>query len=76
MDRHREVGWSDLTIYEFRNIVGDHPGLTGGAPLTIDWKHVSEQTMALDCFECYRETSKPRRPRSELKIPASERDIL
>jgi hypothetical protein len=71
----RTIGWGDLEIYEFPNILGDHPGLTGGAPITIDWEYDRKRVMAIDFYEQYRQLQ-PRRSRKELQIPCVQRDTL
>lgn len=73
--RH-EVSWGDIVIYEFPNILGDHPGRSGkGSALTIDWNHERCSTVAIDFYEYYRQ-SNPRRSRKELFIPDVLRDTL
>ena len=67
--------WGDITIYEFPNILGDHPGLVGGAPFTIDWTHERKSVVAVDFFEHYRCVN-PRRTRKDLLIPAVQRDTM
>jgi hypothetical protein len=72
-DDTREVCWGDLVIYEFPNILGDNPGVSDGAPLTIGWKHENKSTIGLDYYEYLRQ-NRPRRKRRELIMPSAARD--
>jgi len=69
------VCWGDLTFYQFRNILGDNPGVSEGAPLSIEWKHTKESVLAIDYHEFIRQ-SRPRRKRKVLIIPSGARDTL
>ena len=77
--RHRELCWGNLTIYEFPNLLGDHPSVTEGPPLTIAWKHTSRDVVDIDYHEYVRNSGRrnsgsvytdgkdgPRRSRKEL----------
>jgi hypothetical protein len=70
-----EVSWGDLVIMEFPNILGDNPGVSEGAPLTIGWKYDSMNTVAIDYYDFLRQ-SNPRRRRKELVMKSAERDTL
>lgn len=69
----RELCWGDLVIYEFPNILGDNPGVSEGAPLTISWKHENKNVVAVDYYEYLRQ-NRPRRRRKDLVIPSPARD--
>jgi len=71
----REVCFGDLIIYEFPNLLGDNPGVSEGAPLTIGWKHENKNVVAVDYYEFLR-SSRPRRKRKELVIPSAARDTF
>lgn len=73
--KNKEVAFSDLIIFEFPNLLGDNPGVSEGAPLTIGWKHVTKNVVAVDYYEYLRQ-SRPRRKRRELVIPSAARDTL
>jgi hypothetical protein len=73
LDEDRELCWGDLVIYEFPNILGDNPGVSEGAPLTIAWKHENKSTIGLDYYEYLRQ-NRPRRKRKELIMPSAARD--
>jgi hypothetical protein len=67
------VCFGDLEIFEFPNILGDNPGVSEGAPLSIAWKHESKNVVAVDYYEYLRQ-SRPRRRRKELVIASAARD--
>jgi hypothetical protein len=67
------VGFGDLTIYEFKNILGDNPAVSEGAPLSISWKHESVDVITVDYYEFMR-NQRPRRRRKDLVIPSTSRD--
>lgn len=67
------VCFGDLTIYEFKNVLGDNPAVSEGAPLTIGWKHETMNVIALDYYEFLR-NQRPRRRRKDLVIPSTSRD--
>ena len=70
----RHIGWGDLEIYEFPNILGDNPATSdGGAPITIGWKHENKSVVAIDYYEFLRQ-SHPRRKRKDLAVSGGQRD--
>jgi hypothetical protein len=69
----QSVCFGDLTIYEFKNVLGDNPAVSEGAPLTIGWKHETMNVIALDYYEFLR-NQRPRRRRKDLVIPSTSRD--
>lgn len=69
----REICWGDLTILTFDNILGDNPGVSEGAPLTIGWKHKTRNVVGVDYYEYLRQ-SRPRRKRKELIMSSGARD--
>jgi hypothetical protein len=70
----RIVGWGDLEIYEFPNILGDNPATSdGGAPISIGWKHENKTVVAVDYYELLRKTH-PRRTRKNLAVSGGQRD--
>lgn len=72
-DKSKSVFFGDICIYEFPNKLGDNPGVSEGAPLTIGWKHESKNVVAVDYYEFMRQ-SKPRRKRKDLIVPSAARD--
>jgi hypothetical protein len=71
----KQVVWGDMEIYEFPNILGDHPCAQGGAPLSIGWKHDNKDVVGVDYFEYLRQ-SRPRRKTKHLILSSAERDTL
>lgn len=67
------VSWGEVEILVFPNILGDNPGVSYGAPLTIGWKPESKETVGVDCFEYFRQ-SRPRRNRKDLMMKSTSRD--
>ena len=46
------VAFGDVTILEFPIILGDNPGCSGGAPITIGWKPCGmPETHDVDMYE-------------------------
>ena len=54
----RRVRFGTLDVYEFPRILGDHPGVSCGAPLALAPCHCHHVQMDVSAFECCR---KPRR---------------
>lgn len=73
---HREtkVSFGEVETLYFAQELGDHPGVSEGAPLTIGWEPIARSTAELEVFEYMRKPA--RRPRKELQIPGVEREIL
>ncbi len=73
--QQKEVCFGDLVIFEFPNMLGDNPGVSEGAPLTIGWKHEAKNVVAVDYYEFLRQSgNKPRRRRKELVMSSTARD--
>jgi hypothetical protein len=71
---HQKLSFGTISIREYPICLGDNPGGTGGAPLTIEWNHQSEASLD---FELYEGSRPQRRTQAELSMPASVRfDIL
>jgi len=71
----KDICWGDIVIFEFPNILGDNPGVSEGAPLTIGWKHESESIVAVEYYEFLRQNH-PRRRRKDLVLSSGQRDTL
>jgi hypothetical protein len=54
----RRVRFSTLDVYEFPQILGDHPGVSCGAPLSMSLQHCNHAHLNLAYFEYRR---KPRK---------------
>ena len=68
------VRWGDVTIREHKSILGDHPGVSTGAPLTLDWRCQRETTFDVIEYEYTVRRCSPRRPRKELVLSGPARD--
>jgi hypothetical protein len=69
----KRVCWGDLEILEFPNMLGDNPGVSEGAPLTINWQHESREVVAIEYYEYLRQ-NRPRRRRKDLVMNSASRD--
>uniref|UniRef100_A0A7S2V7E0 Uncharacterized protein n=1 Tax=Entomoneis paludosa TaxID=265537 RepID=A0A7S2V7E0_9STRA len=73
-DRQTQVCFGDLVIYEFPNILGDHPACSDGAPLTIGWDPTSIENYNVQYYEYLRQSDNlPRRSRKQLTVDAGTR---
>lgn len=72
----KSVCWGTLTFFIFPIVLGDHPSVSEGAPLSLAWKHSTKNELAIDYYEYLRESHRPRRKRRELFIPGAARDTL
>jgi len=73
----KTVNFDDVHIREFKVTLGDHPSVTQGPPVTLDWTPVATHVLGVDQFETT-EDQKPRERRSsaELKMPPQVRKNL
>jgi hypothetical protein len=46
------VHFSTVNIREYDRIVGDHPDVSVGPPLSISWEYIEREPMDLDDYEC------------------------
>lgn len=67
----KKVCFDDVQIREFPFILGDNPGVSKGAPLSIDWKHQHEDVTDIDVFEHCR--APVRRHRRKIVLSARKR---
>ena len=68
------VRWDQVFMHEFPILLGDNPGVSKGAPLTIDWKPVSHDVMDVDIFEYFR--APERKHRRKLVMSSQKRAKL
>ena len=61
----KAVRFSNVTIREYPMILGDHPDVSSGPPVTIDWEHCSEEKLSVD----HHVTILPRRERCQMIMP-------
>ena len=74
MKEKRSVQWSDITFYQFPNMLGDNPAASSeGAPITMEWNHTARSIIDVDYYE-YLITRQPRRTRKQLVMKGPERD--
>jgi hypothetical protein len=73
MPTNKQVTFGDLTIAEYPIELGDNPGCSRGAPLTIGWEPRVISTVNLEFYEC---TRGDRRSGKQLMIPVFKRAAL
>ncbi len=70
----KHVSFATIEIFEFPITLGDHPCVSMGPPLTIEWAPQRISTFELETFEEYRPQ---RRHRRDLVIdPSTREDVL
>jgi hypothetical protein len=52
--RVSRVGFTSVQIRSFDRIVGDHPDVRNGPPLSIGWEYVQDAPLGLDDYESYK----------------------
>eukprot|EP00523_Entomoneis_sp_CCMP467_P015113 CAMPEP_0168786982 /NCGR_PEP_ID=MMETSP0725-20121227/11561_1 /TAXON_ID=265536 /ORGANISM="Amphiprora sp., Strain CCMP467" /LENGTH=246 /DNA_ID=CAMNT_0008837165 /DNA_START=93 /DNA_END=833 /DNA_ORIENTATION=+ len=67
----KSVQWGTIHIREYNRVVGDHPSVTRGPPLALDWAH-AEQDQVLTVAQ-HQEQDKKRR---FWRLCATERTVL
>eukprot|EP00339_Tiarina_fusa_P027761 CAMPEP_0117026962 /NCGR_PEP_ID=MMETSP0472-20121206/19766_1 /TAXON_ID=693140 ORGANISM="Tiarina fusus, Strain LIS" /NCGR_SAMPLE_ID=MMETSP0472 /ASSEMBLY_ACC=CAM_ASM_000603 /LENGTH=145 /DNA_ID=CAMNT_0004734103 /DNA_START=46 /DNA_END=483 /DNA_ORIENTATION=+ len=67
----KQVTFGDLTIKEYPMEIGDHPSVSGGAPVQIGWEPQETLVRNLDLYEHMR--GDRRHGRRELAIPVQTR---
>jgi hypothetical protein len=64
--KQRSVRWSTIEFHNHEVVLGDHPGVDDGPPLSIGWKSVGRDETSIDTYENERPE---RRRNSELIVP-------
>lgn len=67
----KSVSFQTIEIKEYNIVLGDHPSVTIGPPITIEWKPVSSQILTVDEYEDAFQGE--RRRGQELRLPESIR---
>ena len=76
----KSVTFGTAKVYEFYMIKGDHPDVTSGCPITIDW--CGEESVVYDVIQHERKMRRrrrlqnSRRSRLDLKLTATERSKM
>jgi len=52
------VLFDEIRIYEFPMILGDHPAVSSGCPVTIGWKPMKESVVDIDFYEYCRSSQR------------------
>lgn len=68
INNKKSVRFSSVTIREYPMILGDHPDVTSGPPIAIDWYHEQEQVVSIDHHIDM--TPLPRRDVRQMVMPA------
>jgi hypothetical protein len=74
-ERRKRVSFSRVEAREYPIIVGDHPSVQKGPPLTVSWEHVSSIDIDIDAYESRRDSSY-RRQQSEMRLDIKRRQKL
>ena len=67
----RRVSFTSVDVAEHGRLLGDHPDVSSGAPITIGWKAQRRVSLDFEDYESCREAN--RRSREEMIIPNFER---
>lgn len=70
----RGVTFATVEIREHPIIVGDHPGVKRGVPLSIGWESVNQILLDLDRYEAVR--VRHRRPVQAMRMAAEHREFI
>lgn len=49
--KQQRVQFGSITLRHYPITLGDNPGGKAGPPLTIEWDHILEESLPVDCFE-------------------------
>ena len=72
-DSKKKISWGEIIVFEFPNMLGDNPAVSGGSPITIGWKHDTVDVFTVEYRE-YAKLKKPRRKRKDLVLSSAQRD--
>lgn len=71
--KKKQVSFGKLLILEFPLVLGNHPGVSSGAPTQLDWKYQSKYEFGIEVYES---TRPKRRFKRELALSVPERARL
>jgi hypothetical protein len=66
LEKQRSVRWSTIEFHNHEVVLGDHPCVDDGPPLSIGWKSIGRDERSIDTYENERPE---RRRNSELIVP-------
>jgi len=69
--RRKGVFFAFVQIREHHRILGDHPSVSSGPPISMSWEVESDEIFSVDMYESYR--NHYRRSKHEFLVPASVR---
>ena len=69
----KHVSFGDVTVRRYERILGDHPDVSIGPPVSIGWDYYSQKPLSLDKYESKR---KQKRTCSEIMLSNSTRRII
>lgn len=69
----RRVGFGQVQIREYEQVVGDHPFCNSGAPLTLGWNYSDEEVESVSEHEHRKESHHARRNHDELRLSDGQR---
>lgn len=70
----KSVTFHNIQIREYNMMLGDHPSVSAGAPITIEWDPVASHLISVDDYE--NGFQGDRRRGQELRLPASIRSNI
>lgn len=66
----KSVSFGTITILEFPIMLGDNPGVSSGAPLTIDWVPVDVNTRDINLYDYLRSSQrKSSKKKFQISVP-------
>jgi hypothetical protein len=57
----RKLSWGNVQIREYNRIIGDHPEVSVGPPLSLDWQYHQHDDMGVDTYEESKASSRKQR---------------